>query len=962
MGGRFTPLVLCFLVLLLWLSNPVLGADPSLIGWWPFNEVSGTVAADASGSGNDGTLSDNVTWDLDGGSSRGAAFYDGTNTAHVEISAAQMSASAGTFMVWGRMSEPQPSQTRYFFGHTTQPAYGSRIQIYMDTDTMDLDLGLGGAHAHNTDIVRLNTEQWYHVALTWNGTTYGLYLDGQTIATGPYTGLSAIADIAWIGNDGNPDTQGTEAFAGWLDEARLYNRALSLDEIQMAMETFFEYGMAYYPTPADSTIDVLRDVVLSWTAGELAQSHDVYFGTSFDDVNDATRQDPRDVLISQGHSATEYDLGTLDYETTYYWRVDEVGGEVFKGNVWQFTTELFAYPIKAVVATSNAVPVEGQGPENVVNGSGLNANGEHSTETSAMWRGSAGDETPYIQFEFNRSYKLYEMQVWNYNIDFESFLGIGVKDVTVQSSFDGVIWDTFGDVQLAQAPGVPTNTANSIVSLEGIGARYLRLVINSTFGGYDAFGLGEVRFRYIPVRARDPEPVDGTADLDVDTDLAWRPGYGAVLHGIYLSTSETLGDSVGTTTEPSFDPGMLELGAVYSWKITEINSVSGEVWDGDVWQFSTKPYLEIDGFEAYDDDIEASTTVWQSWVDGIDDSTNGGGVVGYGQSPFAEQVIVHRGLQSMPFGFTNDSASAFSEADYTFDSTQDWTVGGIKMLSLWFYGTDGNAGRLYVKINGVKVLYDGQADDIATAGWKPWNIDLSTVGVNLTNVTTLSLGVEGTGSGQIYVDDVRLYPESPNALGLAAYYPLDGSTVDASGHGLDGFVYGQPIYGDGVLGQALRLDGVDDYVAVTDVGIAPGAPRTVAGWAKAETLDIPAWTNVFGFTGPSGNNGHFDIECVGDGSGSTLGNYGLHRYGWERDIIAIDLEWHHLAATYDGTAVAWYGDGQLISSEDVDAADIASPGRVQIGSRADNSNYFPGSVDEVRIYDRALSAEELAQL
>ena len=86
-----------------------------------------------------------------------------------------------------------------------------------------------------------------------------------------------------------------------------------------------------------------------------------------------------------------------------------------------------------------------------------------------------------------------------------------------------------------------------------------------------------------------------------------------------------------------------------------------------------------------------------------------------------------------------------------------------------------------------------------------------------------------------------------------------------------------------------------------------------------------AWTGVFGFTGPSAANGHFDIQCVGDsGANATLGYYGLHRYGWEIDIVPIDLEWHHLAATYDGVAVSWYGDGQLIGSIDTDPADIAA--------------------------------------
>ena len=158
------------------------------------------------------------------------------------------------------------------------------------------------------------------------------------------------------------------------------------------------------------------------------------------------------------------------------------------------------------------------------------------------------------------------------------------------------------------------------------------------------------------------------------------------------------------------------------------------------------------------------------------------------------------------------------------------------------------------------------------------------------------------------------------------------------------------------------LNGTDNVVVVDSVGIAAGAVRTISGWAKASQTGIPAWTNVFGFTGTSNNNQFFDIEAVGDTSTTTLGWYGLHRYGWERNIMPIDLEWHHLAATYDGTTVAWYGDGKLVGNAPVPTADLAATGTVRLGNRGDNTNYFPGSLDEVRIYSRALSDAEIGGL
>jgi len=98
---------------------------------------------------------------------------------------------------------------------------------------------------------------------------------------------------------------------------------------------------------------------------------------------------------------------------------------------------------------------------------------------------------------------------------------------------------------------------------------------------------------------------------------------------------------------------------------------------------------------------------------------------------------------------------------------------------------------------------------------------------------------------------------------------------------------------------------------------------------------------------------------VGNTASTTLGWYGLHVYGWERDILPVDSEWHHLAASYDGTTIKWYGDGVLVGSAD---RVLNTPDNVHVGKRQSNTNYFPGSVDEVQIFSRVLSEAEVAGL
>jgi len=170
-----------------------------------------------------------------------------------------------------------------------------------------------------------------------------------------------------------------------------------------------------------------------------------------------------------------------------------------------------------------------------------------------------------------------------------------------------------------------------------------------------------------------------------------------------------------------------------------------------------------------------------------------------------------------------------------------------------------------------------------------------------------------------------------------------------------------------VISQALTLDGVDDHLVVGSVGIDGNTPRTIAVWAKANvpSTDISDWTNVFGFTNSLTADQAlrtFDIEIVGTTTSpgiTTSGYFGLHAYQWEYDIVSNDQDWHHLAGTYDGTTIRWYGDGIELGSADVQLNTLDN---VQIGKRADNANNFPGLVDDARIYSVALSESEIAYL
>jgi len=160
--------------------------------------------------------------------------------------------------------------------------------------------------------------------------------------------------------------------------------------------------------------------------------------------------------------------------------------------------------------------------------------------------------------------------------------------------------------------------------------------------------------------------------------------------------------------------------------------------------------------------------IFDTWIDGWSDPAKNGSQVGYATPSFAEKTIIHGGKQSMPFSYDNTTTASYSEATANVAKLQvgqDWTKYGIKTLSLWFRGDPNNAAeRMYVKLNGSKVTYDGDASNLLRRRWQQWNIELTSFGMNLRNVTELSIGLERSGAvggkGKVYFDDIRLYPQS----------------------------------------------------------------------------------------------------------------------------------------------------------------------------------------------------------
>jgi len=413
-----------------------------------------------------------------------------------------------------------------------------------------------------------------------------------------------------------------------------------------------------------------------------------------------------------------------------------------------------------------------------VNGSGLDESGLLHTNESVgnMWLSKRDGEQPtWIEFQFDRVQKLYEMWVWNSNDSLEPAIGLGFRDVTIEYSTDGIDYTTLGTThEFDRAPGESGYEHNITVDMGNVAAKYVKLTANSNWGNIlEQFGLSEVRFFSIPVSAREPSPSSGTTDVVLNPMLGWKAGREAASHIVFFSDDlQAVIDGtaqVADMTEIDHALSALNVGTTYYWRIDEVNNAeTPSMWQGQIWDFTTVEYLVVDDFESYNDlneDEPGSNRIYLAWIDGFDNPSVNGSTVGNFDPPFAERTIVHSGFQSMPFSYDNSVGK--SEATLTLSSNHDWTANGVGTLTIWYRGNTENAAEtMYVVLNGSAGIDNDNPNAAQVTDWTEWNINLQAFadqGVNLAEINTITLGFGNRanptdgGSGMMHFDDIRLY-------------------------------------------------------------------------------------------------------------------------------------------------------------------------------------------------------------
>ena len=703
-------------------SADLLG-DPELTFYFSFDDVT-DVVLDQSGNGIDGVVNGDVTADPEGKRGGAARFATGSylDLNGPDVPSELIPTTGITLAAWAKC-EDTGGHHAIFNARAADSTWLVHPELRSNSEFRWLLRSAGGSTIFDIRAGEVTWDEWLHFCGMYDQAAgrAALYITGELVYEQDISGAQEIAGDWGSGARVGYNIDNARPFTGLMDMLWLFRRSLSEGEIPKVMQGE-AYPYAISPSPADGAILEETWATVAWTPGDFAVSHDVYFSDNFDDVNDNTG----DAFIGNqiltyivvGFPGFPYPEGLVP-GTTYYWRIDEVNPDdpnsPWRGPVWSFS-----------IAPKTAYnPDPADGAEFV------------DPDVILSWTAGFGSKLHTV------------------------FLG---------EDYDEVDNATGGAPQGATVykPANPLDPEK---------VYYWRV---DEFDGVDTY-KGNIWSFTTPGAVGNPSPANGAVDVKMTKILSWTASDSAASHDVYFGTDEaTIRNADKASPEykgnqalgvESYDPGKLAWHTTYYWRIDEVDS-QGNTVKGPLWTFITADFISVDDFEDYTDDDAAGKALWQSWIDGFGVAENGA-QAGYLMPPYAEQKIVHSGLQSMPLMYDNaPGAATYSEATKTLAYPRDWTENNVSALVIWFRGRGNNAAEpLYVSAansGGAAVTVTHSNENAAIAGsWTRWVIQLQTLadqGIDLTDVNTITIGL-GTkdamttpgGTGTMYIDDIALY-------------------------------------------------------------------------------------------------------------------------------------------------------------------------------------------------------------
>ncbi len=280
------------------------------------DETSGATAADSSGNGNNGTINGGAAWTA--GQSGNAVDLDGTDD-YIALPAGVVSgADTITVAAWVNLDTVSNWMRIFDFGS------GTSTYMYLtpqngSTGKIRFGIRNNGSTAQNIDgTSALATGGWHHVAVTLNGSTGTLYVDGSAVGSNTSMTIKP-SDMGattqnWIGRSQHSDPY----LDGRVDDFRIYNRAISSSEVASVMNGQSLVTVTTAPSGVTAATADHSSINLSWSAVTGAAGYNVYIADSLADNAIYTKAN------SEFITGTTYASLGLKANTTYYYKVTAV--------------------------------------------------------------------------------------------------------------------------------------------------------------------------------------------------------------------------------------------------------------------------------------------------------------------------------------------------------------------------------------------------------------------------------------------------------------------------------------------------------------------------------------------------------------------------------------------------------------------------------------------------------------
>jgi len=374
------------------------------------------------------------------------------------------------------------------------------------------------------------------------------------------------------------------------------------------------------PSPANGAIDVLQETILGWSGGFTSVARDVYFGAE---------NPPAKLDQTTGRT---YDIGKLAVSSTYYWKINEYDsdGNKHEGSVWSFTTvigeatnpspadQAMDVPVDVVFTwTPGATAISHDGYLGTTDPPEFLGNTEENFFDTADIGGLVPGTTYYWRLDaVEADGTTHVGEVWSFTTQPDQATDPSPADGVYLDGAEGMLSWTPGqdalshDVYFGTDPDALEFVINQTEALLAIGEPNgpapEGLVPGTTYYWridevYTAVtGTGKVwSFTSKPPdHAYNPDPADGAVDVPTDVQLSWTPGFEATLHYVHFGDSLDKVSAAGGAapiSDTTFDPGPLEPGKTYYWRVDEFcspNTIKGGVWSFTTAELKPEPAPE----------------------------------------------------------------------------------------------------------------------------------------------------------------------------------------------------------------------------------------------------------------------------------------------------------------------------------------------------------------------------------